>query len=68
MVERIVVAARRYKKKKEFAVVVGEQVFVGLLGGRSVFSDDWSKAKTFDDERKFEFFKKNFKNPIKIDV
>lgn len=68
MVERIVVAARRYKKKKEFAVVVNDQVFVGLLGGKCTFSDNWSKAKTFDDERKFEFFKKNFKDPIKVDV
>ena len=68
MVEKIIVAARRYKKKKEFAVVVDDKVFVGLLGGRSVFSDDWSKAKTFDDERKFTFFQKHFKNPIRLEV
>ncbi len=58
--------ARRYKPKSEFAVLVDDKVFVGLIGGKPQFSDDWSKAKTFDDDRKMKFFTDNFREPIKI--
>ena len=62
--------AKRFSSKKyekvEYAVIVADKAFVGLVGGKSVFSEDWSKAKTFDDERKFDFFSRNFKDPVKI--
>ena len=65
-----IVAAKRTKvvPKSEFAVIVGDKAFVGILGGVPYFSEDWSKAKTFDDERKFIFFQKHFKNPIRLEV
>jgi hypothetical protein len=58
--------ARRYRPESEFVVLVNDKVFVGLIGGKPFFSEDWSKAKKFDDERKMKFFTDNFKEPIKL--
>lgn len=62
--------AKRYSRKnyvkEEFAVIVDDKAFVGLMGGKAVFSEDWSKAKTFNEASKFQFFQKNFKDPVKL--
>ena len=60
------VSRKRYVREEEFAVIVEDKAFVGLLGGKAIFSDDWSKAKTFNEESKFQFFQKNFKDPVKL--
>jgi len=39
---------------KEFIVIKGEKVFIGLKAGFPVFSSDIARAKPFNDVRKFE--------------